>query len=181
MEGSRRRCTVDRRVVGNPEQVRAVLDSVGDQGRTGRRFVAFFGCMYFAGLRPSEALDLRKANCALPTTGWGRIDVATSDPRAGKTWTDDGRARERRGLKRRGQAETRSVPIPPELVHLLRSHLEHFGTTGDGRLFRTESGGGIQDSHYAALWRKARADALTAEEVASPLIGRPHDLRHAAA
>ena len=60
-------------------------------------------------------------------------------------------------------------------------HLKQFGTTGDGRLFRTESGGEIQDSHYAALWRKARAVALTAEEVASPLIGRPYDLRHAAA
>jgi integrase len=73
------------------------------------------------------------------------------------------------------------VPIPPELVDLLRAHLEQFGTAEDGRLFRTEAGGEIQDSHYAALWRRARAAALTPEEVASPLAGRPYDLRHAAA
>jgi integrase len=129
--------TVDRRVVANPDQVRAVLRAVGAQRRTGKRFIAFFGCMYFAGVRPSEALDLRLSDCFLPVSGWGRIDLATSDPRAGKAWTDDGRARQRRGLKRRGQAETRSVPIPPELVGLLRSHLEQFGTAEDGRLFRT--------------------------------------------
>jgi integrase len=67
------------------------------------------------------------------------------------------------------------------LVGLLRSHLEQFGTAEDGRLFRTESDGEIQDSHYAALWRRARAAALTPEEAASPLAGRPYDLRHAAA
>jgi integrase len=173
--------TVDRRVVANPDQVRAILKAVGEQGRTGGRLVAFFACMYFAGMRPSEALDLRRANCVLPAAGWGRIDLVTSDPRAGKAWTDDGRARQRRGLKRRGQAETRPVPIPPELVEMLRSHLEQFGTAEDGRLFRTESGGELQDSHYAALWRKARSAALAPEEVASPLAGRPYDLRHAAA
>jgi integrase len=82
--------TVDRRVVANPDQVRAVLRAVGTQGRTGKRLIAFFGCVYFAGMRPSEALDLRRADCVLPATGWGRIDLATSDPRAGKAWTDDG-------------------------------------------------------------------------------------------
>jgi len=107
--------------------------------------------------------------------------LATSDPRAGKAWTDDGRARQRRELKRRGQTETRSVPIPPELVELLRTHQDQFGTADDGRLFRTESGGEIQDSHYAAMWRKARIEALSADEAASPLAGRPYGLRHAAA
>src|SRR5262245_50015802 len=123
--------------------------------------------------RPSDVLDLRRADCVLPANGWGRIDLATSDPRAGKAWTDDGRARQRRGLKRRGQAETRSVPIPLELVDLLRAHLEQFGTAEDGRHVRAGSGGEIQDSRYAAVWRRARAEALTTEEVASPLADGP--------
>jgi hypothetical protein len=54
--------------------------------------VAFFGAMYYAALRPSEALDLRERDCWLPEEGWGWLDLATSDPRAGKAWTDDGRA-----------------------------------------------------------------------------------------
>jgi hypothetical protein len=34
---------VDRRVVASPEQVRALLDAVGDAGRRGDHLVAFFG------------------------------------------------------------------------------------------------------------------------------------------
>jgi hypothetical protein len=33
---------------------------------------------------------------------------------------------------------------------------------------------------YGRLWQKARADALTSEEAASPLAARPYGLRHAA-
>ena len=36
------------------------------------------------------------------------------------------------------------------------------------------------ESTYCRTWRRAREDALTAEEVASPLARRPYDLRHAA-
>ena len=173
--------TVDRRVVCNPEQVHRLLAAVEQQGDFGQRLKAFFGCLYYAGMRPSEALDLRHQNCVLPDQGWGRVDLVASDPRAGKAWTDDGRARQRRGLKRRGLAETRSVPIPPELVKLLRSHLDRFEAAEDGRLFRTRTGGEVQDSHYAAVWRQARRDALNPSEATSPLAGRPYDLRHAAA
>jgi integrase len=93
--------TVDRRVVASPDQVRRLLAAVARQGRAsstapgGRvrdRMVAFFGAMYYAALRPSEALDLRERDCWLPEEGWGWLDLATSDPRAGKAWTDDGRA-----------------------------------------------------------------------------------------
>lgn len=182
--------SVDRRVVAHPDQVRRLLAAVGRQGRTtvvtagrpaGERMVAFFGSMYYAGLRPSEALDLKAGDCWLPEEGWGRVDLVTSDPRSGKAWTDDGRARERRGLKRRGQAETRSVPIPPELVALLRQHIAVHGVASDGRLFRTASGGEFQDSHYTVVWRRARQEALSPLEVASPLAARPYDLRHGAA
>ncbi|GIJ44508.1 site-specific integrase [Virgisporangium aliadipatigenens] len=173
--------TVDRRVVANPEQVRRLLAAVRQHARTGRRLVAFFACMYFAGLRPSEALDLRRDNCYLPKRGWGRIDLTTTDPSAGTAWTDDGRARERRGLKRRGRNEVRPVPIPPELVRHLRHHIEWYGTASDGRLFRTSTGGTVPNSHYSKLWQHARAAALTPTETASPLAGRPYDLRHAAA
>ena len=35
--------------------------------------VAFFGCMYYAALRPEEAADLRQDNLvSLPGQGWGK-------------------------------------------------------------------------------------------------------------
>ena len=37
--------------------------------------------------------------------------------------------------------ETRSIPIPPNLVQLLRNHLERYGTAPDGRIFFTTAAG----------------------------------------
>ena len=79
---------VDRRVVPNPSQARRLLAAVATQGRTGGHLVAFFASMYFAGCRPSEALDLNAADCVLPEQGWGRLNLSTSDPVAGTAWTD---------------------------------------------------------------------------------------------
>ena len=53
------------------------------------------------------------------------------------------------------------MPIPPGLVSLLRSHIERFGTSEDGRLFRSETGSPIQPSTYWQVWGKTRALALT--------------------
>lgn len=172
---------VDRRVVANPDQVAELLAAVRAQGPRGQHLVAFFGCLYYAGMRPGEAIGLRKAACVLPDDGWGRLDLDGSEPRSGALWTDSGRSHERRTLKRRGRKTMRPVPIPPELVRLLRAHLDTFGAAPDGRLFRAVRGGQLQESEYGDVWRTARKAALSAEQAASPLAGRPYDLRHAAA
>jgi hypothetical protein len=39
----------------------------------------------------------------------------------------------------RSRMAVRNVPIPPEMVDLLREHMDRFGTADDGRLFRTET------------------------------------------
>jgi integrase len=172
--------TVDRRVVVSPAQARALLAGVRAQGVRGEHLQAFFGCLYYAALRPSEAVALREADCHLPGRGWGRIDLAVSEPRAGRDWTDDGAARQARGLKHRAEHEMRSIPVPPDLAGLLRAHVKAYGTSPDGRLFRTARGRPLQDSAYSAVWQAARAAALTPAQQASPLARRPYDLRHAA-
>ena len=171
---------VDRRVVVNPEQARALLAAVRWQNPSGPSLVAFFGSMYFAALRPAEAATLRKTNLALPAEGWGELLLESSTPEAGASWTDSGRRREERQLKHRAKGETRVVPCAPELTALLHEHLEAFGTDSDGLLFRGVRGGQLAESTYCRTWRRAREDALTGEEVASPLARRPYDLRHAA-
>ena len=144
----------------------------------GRHLRAFFACMYFAALRPGEVKALRKDGCYLPATGWGKLTLSRSRPQSNKRWTDSGEGFDDRGLKHRAENDTRSVPIPPELVTILREHTEEFGTAPDGRLFRTATGGMIYD--HTAAWATARTLALTPEQVASPLATRPYDLRHAA-
>src|SRR5262249_18700067 len=93
---------VDRRVVANAAQVEELLSALPRVGRNGSRLVAFFGCLYYAGLRPSEAASLREQDCSLPEEGWGLVVLAESAPHAGTDWTDDGATREVRGLKHRG-------------------------------------------------------------------------------
>lgn len=137
--------------------------------------------LYYAGLRPSEAIALRADNCVLPQSGWGRLDLTSSEPRAGQSWTDDGGARDLRGLKHRSANEVRSVPIPPTLAQILREHIEAYGEGSDGRIFRSGRGGPLQETAYARVWRAAREAAFTPAQASSPLARRPYDLRHACA
>ena len=170
--------TVDRRSVASPAQTaRRLLQAVRQQSPRGEHMEAFFGCLYYAALRPSEAVALRAADLVLPDSGWGRIDLAASAPRAGTWWTDDGASRQERGLKHRPPAETRSIPIPPALVELLRNHLKRYGTGPGGRVFRTARGGPLNDTGYGEVWERARRAALTSAQQATPLARRPYDLR----
>jgi hypothetical protein len=105
----------------------------------------------------------------LPRQGWGSLRLSETRPRVGSSWTDDGASHDKRGLKWRPARAVRTVPIPPELVALLRWHLERFGTEPDGQLFRTSRGGLVQESGYGAVWAAARSDALSSAQIESPL------------
>lgn len=171
---------VDPAVVPHPGQAADLLRAVAAQGKRGRRLVAFFGCMYYAAARPAELVGLTRAACTLPRRGWGLLRLQETRPRTGSSWTDSGQAHDRRGLKHRSRKTVRLVPIPPELVALLRWHLDAYGTAPDGRLFRTLRGGLVQESGYGEVWARAREAVLPPELVVSPLAKRPYDLRHAA-
>lgn len=71
--------TVDRRVVVNPDQARALLAAVDDIDAP---LTAFFGCMYYAALRPAEALYLRHTDCTLPENGWASYSWSARPNRA---------------------------------------------------------------------------------------------------
>lgn len=163
---------VSPRVVINHRQARALLDAVRGQ-RSGPPLVAFFGVMYYAALRPGEAVELRKEALSLPERGWGELYLNASAPSAGRAWSESGTRREPRQLMHRGTEEVRVVPSPPALTALLRRHLDEHGTTTEGRLFRGARGGPLSESLYGRLWALARTEAVTVEEAASPLAGRP--------
>jgi integrase len=173
---------VDPRTVAvNPTQVRAILDAVAQQGKQrGPRMVAFFACLYYAAMRPAEAIDLTLTACTLPAEGWGQALLSNTAPRVGSAWTDSGEAHDRRGLKWRARGDVRVVPLPPQLVRILRQHIADFGTAPDGRIFQTLRGGRVQESGYGEVWHKARAAALPADADDTLAIRRPYDLRHAA-
>ncbi len=135
---------VDRRRVPNPAQMRDLLIAIGKVGRTqGPRLVALYGCMYYAMLRPSEAVSLKREECHLPAFGWGVLEFSETHSAAGKDWTDDGEVHEARAPKGGPKNAVRRVPIPPELVALLREHIDIHGTGPDGRLFRPTAAASI--------------------------------------
>lgn len=175
---------VDLRVVANPEQVRSLLTAVsyvGGYGRArGRRLVGLFACMYYGALRPAEAVGLASADLKLPEVGWGTALPNRTRPSIGKQWTDSGETHDDRGLKNRPAEEVRLMPIPPQLVTILRQHLDTFGTAEDGRLFTNERGGVVGSSTYYRVWQEARALTLPPAAVASPLAARPYSPRHSA-
>lgn len=168
---------LDPAVVASPAQVAALLDAVA---RTRPELTAFFGCLYYAALRPEEAIALRSADCHLPGSGWGVLRLAGAAPRTAAAWTSSGASHERRGLKHRPDGAIRMVPVPPVLVAMLRSHVNAYGAAPDGRLFRGTRGGPLSESVYGRAWHAARALALGPELAASGLARRPYDLRHAA-
>lgn len=179
---------VDRRVVINPEQAAALLAAVR---RIYPTLEAFYACMYYAALRPAEVRHLRRQDCVLPAEGWGSLLLTGSTPETGKAWTDTGVDSQDRQLKHRALRATRPVPAPPELVQILRRHIAEYGPGQDGRLFVTRTGRAgvplagpygtpIDMGVVYRIWKAARAEALTAEQVDSPLARRPYDLRHAA-
>jgi integrase len=143
-------------------QARELLTAVtyvGQQRRgphaRGQRLMALYACMYFAALRPGEAVALRRQDCCLPASGWGRLTLEKSRPEVNRRWTDTASAHDERGLKHRSVSETRRVPIPPELVTILR-HIDTFGIAADGRIFSSDRGHPVASTAISDVWAAAR-------------------------
>jgi len=152
---------IDRRRVANPMQVRTLLDGVRRQGRVGPRMVAFYACLYYAALRPEEAVGiivLRNLQLPAKDDEWGRLILEAAEPHAGKHWTDSGENRDSRQLKQRAIGEVREVPCPPPLTAILRAHIDEFGLGPGGRLFVGERNKKeLPTLTINRIWRRARA------------------------
>jgi integrase len=171
---------LDPECVPDPELAEALLEAVAEQGPRGRHLKAFFGCIYYGATRPGEIVGLSRPDLRLPRRAWGAIRLHESRPRVGRSWTNSGEAHDRKGLKHRPRAAVRWVPIPPELVALLRWHVTVYSYAPDGRLFRTARGGMVQESGYGEVWRRAREATFSPDDLKTKLAKRPYDLRHAA-
>ncbi|GLU46317.1 site-specific integrase [Nocardiopsis ansamitocini] len=184
---------VDKRSVPNPRQARRLLDAVGEEGRSGHLLRPFFAVMYFAALRPEEAVNLRWRDVTLPGyvwdagrgewivpgSEWGEINVREVAPDVGRRWTDSGRQRDTRPPKGRAEGESRPVPCVPLLSRILRDHRAVPEQGPDGLVFFGEKGRQLATSTYSKVWRRARGRALAPQEFESPLAQRPYDLRSA--
>jgi ABC-type nitrate/sulfonate/bicarbonate transport system substrate-binding protein len=180
---------VDRRVVVNSRQGRALLAAVREEAP---ELEAFFGCMYYAALRPEEALHLSEDEYERPKrkVGWGWLHLTGATVAVGRDWGNTEGTVENRGLKHRAKNAVRDVPAPPALCTLLDRHIEEFKVGPGQKLFVTRRGPGgryvptrgrpIPNNTYTRVWQKARRNALTPAQQRSPLAKVPYHLRHAA-
>ncbi|MFB7930863.1 tyrosine-type recombinase/integrase [Streptomyces sp. NPDC056039] len=179
---SKRSIAVDRRCLLNPRQAAGLLDRVRRRPRGGARLNAFFTTLYYAGMRPEEAVALRVRDLVLPQAEegdqWGEVTVHGAEPEVGRQWTQTGTAHEQRGLKGRDERETRCVPCHPALTRLLRDYVAAQALRPEDRLFAGERGGVLAGSVYRRAWRQARQEVLPPHVCASPTGKRIYDLRH---
>jgi integrase len=168
---------VDPRRLLNRHQTAGMLDWSGHRVRMGRCYRALFAMLYYAGLRPEEAVALRGRDVSLPADGWGELHVRTANPEVGGRWTDDGKAHKQRCLKGRPVGAMRRVPLHPELVAMQRDLIENYGLGRGDLLFAGERGGLLAGSVYRRVWGKARKAVLPEPEYESLTGRRVADLR----
>ncbi|MGW7004151.1 tyrosine-type recombinase/integrase [Streptomyces sp. NPDC054933] len=169
---------IDKRCLLNRDLVAKMLDWIGQRPRRGRIYRAFFATLYYAGLRPEEAVALRVGDATLPETGWGEFLVHEAQPEVGSQWTDTGEVHEKRDLKGRAEGDTRLVPIHPRLVVILREIIKDYDLGSADLLFPGEKGDMLAGSVFRRVWAKARKEILSEHELKSPTGKRVYDLRH---
>ena len=146
---------VDPRVVINPRQARELFTMLTYVGRRnsdrGVHLVGFFAGIYYSAARPAEMTNLRETDCKLPDAGWGELTLGVTT--RGRLALDRlGRGARSTWFEASGRERLRIVPIPPELVEILRGHIDRFGLAYDGRLFRSPGGGVVGSATYARVW-----------------------------
>src|SRR6266487_5067934 len=121
----------------------------------------------FAIVGARRVIGLRRQDCHLPGSGWGRLTLERSRPEVNRRWTDSNSAHGERRLKHRAADETHRVPIPPELVACGNAPL---GYAGSSSRPRGRSGGA------ARSWtRDHSGERLPA---GAPLPDRPRSEEH---
>jgi integrase len=144
----------------DPTRMAKVLEAIPSHQPASRMYRVMTAVAYYAGLRPSEVVMLRAKALELPEAGWGRIHVTEADV----------------AFDEPGEPKTgpRSLPIPPQLVDILRRWIDEHAFVAGDLLFRTRNG--LQPR--ASNWSRALHRAL--RECDCPPM-RIYDCRHAAA
>jgi integrase len=117
---------VDVRELPNPSAVVRIIDAMKSHQPGSHTYQAMTAVVAYAGLRPSEVVMLRPRALSLPSTGWGSIAVTEADV----AWDEPGDPK----------TGSRTTPVPPRLVELLRRWIESYGLADDELLFRTRCG-----------------------------------------
>jgi integrase len=147
---------VDKKKVLSPVECRKAQQHLATLGTVGQMLSVYTAVLWLAGLRPSEATHLRVKHLTLPDEGWGGLQAAGASVEVGSRWTDSGERNDQKGLKWRRNGNIRNVPVPPELVGILKKYVEEKNLTGNDLLFVGPKGGALSLSTMDDYWRRTR-------------------------
>jgi integrase len=156
---------VDRGRLPSPQQAVSALDAIRSKQPASAGYRALTACVYYVGMRPSEAVALQVEVLELPESGWGAAFVSAALQDQFNAW---GNPNEEIGDTKTGV--DRTVPLPPALVAILR---EYIGERNSGPLVSTRNGNLPTYSNWTRSWKRAR-NAVGGN-------WRLYDLRHACA
>jgi integrase len=141
----RTRKAVDVRRLPDPQTMARIIQAIPTQHPGSLKYEVLTAIVYYAGLRPSEAVMLRPRSRHLPETGWGTIWVVEADD----------------GFDEAAEPKTgdRAVPIPPELVAMLRAWIGDHRVGPDDLMYRTRNDRRPHPSVWGRRLHKACADA----------------------
>ena len=169
---------IDVSVLPSLVDVDQVVRHVSSLTTPGARYGAFFAVMGMAGLRPSEVAAMRVADLDLPDEGWGLVMLRGAIATPGARYTASAEAREHKGLKHRSSSSVRAVPLPPDLVMILRAHLQRWPARS-GLVFTNRRGDPVAPGNYGRVWTRETGRLWPKGH---PLAEtEPYDLRHTAA
>lgn len=156
----RKRKAVDVRLLPDPTTMAAIIRAIRSHQPGSRNYEVMTAVTYYAGLRPSETAMLRPRALHLPEEGWGAIYVVEADD----GWDEPAEPK----------TGERTVPIPPELVIMLRAWVDDHRFGPDDLLFRTRNGKRPTQSNWGRALKRACRSAKFRELT-------PYDGRHACA
>lgn len=149
---------VDIRRLPSPDGAVAIIAALKSRQPASLTYQAMTAVVFYSGLRPSEVVMLRPRALTLPSKCWGTIAVTEAD----NGWDEPGDPK----------TGSRTTPMPPQLVDLLRSWIDDREVGADELLFRTRDGNRPSRSNWSRALKRA------CENSGHPRV-RVYDFRHA--
>ncbi|MEW2190015.1 hypothetical protein [Streptomyces microflavus] len=144
----------------------AILDRASEDLQNGLALRAFLASIALAALSPEEARVLRVRDVELVDDGTGWLMVPPQ-------------AQERREKDSDRAGTVRRVPVCRELAAILREETTRRDLGPDDAIFVLDKGRPLPAQVYRKVWQQARAAALQAHELNSPLGRHVSTLRDA--
>jgi integrase len=157
---------IDKRTILSKEECKAIVKTLDGTSRSNDRMALFISIIWMAGLRPSEALALRKSDLVNDGHGGHELILSRASVPCGTTYSNSGASKDEKCLKWRPVGATRVVPVPKELAKRIRAYTKKM--TSSDLIFESGTKGvSLSLTVFQDHWARIRPDE-----------SKLYDLRH---